>query len=148
MKNNCFTCPTCFTPGTLGTVEHFGPMLPDSTGSADASVIKKSGTCSSVSLCLRYAASQTARPATFIATLRCKTVSEQVCHRLADAPPHRLKEKRSRPAVGCSGRCAPSTTASSPCWLMPSRPPTGRRIIARERPTSATVSAPNPRTLT
>ena len=25
------------------------------------------------------------RPATFIATLRCKTVSEQVCHRLADA---------------------------------------------------------------
>ena len=27
------------------------------------------------------------RPATFIATLRCKTVSEQVCHRLADALP-------------------------------------------------------------
>jgi len=26
------------------------------------------------------------RPATSIATLRCKTVSEQVCHRLADAP--------------------------------------------------------------
>ena len=25
------------------------------------------------------------RPATSIATLRCKTVSEQVCHRLADA---------------------------------------------------------------
>jgi len=25
------------------------------------------------------------RPATFNATLRCKTVSEQVCHRLADA---------------------------------------------------------------
>ena len=32
------------------------------------------------------------------------------------------KEKRSRPAVGCSARCACSTTASSPCWSVPHRP--------------------------
>jgi hypothetical protein len=43
------------------------------------------GTCSSVSLCLRSAPPQTARPATSIATLRCETVSEQVRHRLTDA---------------------------------------------------------------
>ena len=49
-------------------------------------------------------------------------MSEQVCHRLADALPA-YNEKRSRSAVGCSRRCAPSTTASSPCWSVPSRPP-------------------------
>ena len=48
---------------------------------------KESGTCSSVSLRLRTAAAQTARPATFNAPLRCKTVPEQVRHRLADALP-------------------------------------------------------------
>ena len=37
-----------------------------------------------------------------------------------------LKEKRSRPAVGCSARCACSTTASSPCWSVPLRLPEGR----------------------
>ena len=55
-------------------------MVPCSGGGADAEVDKESGTCSSVSLVLRYAAPQTARPATFIATLRCETVSEQVRH--------------------------------------------------------------------
>ena len=44
------------------------------------------GTCSSVSLCLRSAPPQTARPATSIATLRWETVPEQVRHRLPDAP--------------------------------------------------------------
>lgn len=125
-----------------------GPMVPCLRDSANAAAYKESGTCSSACLALRCATLQTARPATIIASLRCKTVSEQVCHRLADAPSHRLKEKRSRPAVGCSARCACSTTASSPCWFMPSRPPTGRRIIARERPTSATVSASNSPRLT
>ena len=55
----------------------------------DSSVNIKSGTCSSVSYVLRYASPITARPATSIATLRCKTVSEQVCHRLADALAHK-----------------------------------------------------------
>ena len=46
---------------------------------------KGKGTCSSVSLCLRSAPPQTARPATSIATLRWETVPEQVRHRLPDA---------------------------------------------------------------
>ena len=61
-------------------------MVPYSSISADAEVDKESGTCSSVSLCLRAAAAQTARPATSIATLRCETVTEQVRHRLTAAP--------------------------------------------------------------
>ena len=95
--SNFFSCPplsTLSTPSTggqsgrkgLGRCRWSGPMVPCSGGSANAEVDKGSGTCSSVSLVLRDAAPQTARPATFIATLRCKTVSEQVCHRLADAP--------------------------------------------------------------
>ena len=55
-------------------------MVPCSTGSADARVDKESGTCPS-------GTDEPPRKATFIATLRCKTVSEQVCHRLADALP-------------------------------------------------------------
>ena len=39
---------------------------------------KESGTCPS-------GTDEPPGKATFIATLRCKTVSEQVCHRLADA---------------------------------------------------------------
>ena len=70
----------------LGRCRCLGPMVPRSNGSAYASVQKGSGTCSSVSLCLRGAPPQTARPATSIATLRCETVSEQVRHRLTDAP--------------------------------------------------------------
>ena len=50
-------------------------MLPCSGGSADAGAEKNSGTCSSVSLVLRSAAHQTARPATSIATLRCETAT-------------------------------------------------------------------------
>lgn len=57
-------------------------MVPCSSGSADAGVDKESGTCWSGCLCLRTAAAQTARPATFIATIRCETVTEQVRHRL------------------------------------------------------------------
>ena len=64
-------------------------MVPGSSGSANSTVHIKSGTCSSVSYVLRCASPITARPATIIATLRCKTVSEQVCHRLADAPSHK-----------------------------------------------------------
>jgi hypothetical protein len=52
-----------------------GPMLPCSSGSADARFDMGSGTCSSVSLVLRSAAHQTARPGTSIATLRCETFS-------------------------------------------------------------------------
>ena len=119
-------------------------MVPCSGGSADARVDKGSGTCSSVSLVLRCAPPQTARPATSIATLRCKTVSGQACHRLADAlrsigpraarllpqtRTHRtFKEKRSRSAVSCSARSACSTTASSPCWSVPPGPPRGKTI--------------------
>ena len=55
-------------------------MVPCSTGSADARVDKESGICPS-------GTDKPPRKATFIATLRCKTVSEQVCHRLADALP-------------------------------------------------------------
>ena len=51
------------------------PMLPCSSGSAGARANNGSGTCSSVSLVLRCAPPQTARPATSIATLRCETVS-------------------------------------------------------------------------
>src|SRR5574344_773410 len=54
------------------------PMVPCSTGSADARVDKESGTCPS-------GTDKPPRKATFIATLRCKTVSGQACHRLADA---------------------------------------------------------------
>ena len=43
--------------------ECFGPMVPCSSGSADARADIGSGTCSSVSLVLRCAPSQTARPA-------------------------------------------------------------------------------------
>ena len=64
-------------------------MVPCSRGSADARADKKSGTCSSVSLVLRCAAHQTARPATYFATLRWETLSEQVRQRLPDAPTHR-----------------------------------------------------------
>ena len=53
-------------------------MVPCSTGSADARVDKESGTCPS-------GTDKPPRKATFIATLRCKTVSGQACHRLADA---------------------------------------------------------------
>ena len=78
-------------------------MVPCSSGSADAKADKGSGTCSSVSLVLRCAPPQTARPATSIATLRCETVTEQVGHRLTAAPtlhwptppaPALLREKR------------------------------------------------------
>ena len=61
-------------------------MVPYTSGSADAEVEKESGTCSSVSLVSGRASAQTARPATFIATLRCETVTEQVRHRLTAAP--------------------------------------------------------------
>ena len=54
------------------------PMLPCFTDSADAKVDKESGTCPS-------GTDKPPRKATFIATLRCKTVSGQACHRLADA---------------------------------------------------------------
>ena len=113
---------------------------------------KGSGTCPS----------GTARPprkATFIATLRCKTVSGQASHRLADAlrstgpraarllPQTRTqrtyKGKRSRSAVSCSARSACSTTASSPCRSVPPGPPRGRQSPGR-RGASATVSALNP----
>ena len=50
-------------------------MVPSSSGSADAWADKKSGTCSSVSLVLCCAAHQTARPATYIATLLWETLS-------------------------------------------------------------------------
>ena len=56
----------------------FGTMVPSPSVSAEAEVDKESGTCPS-------GADKPPRKATFIATLRCKTVSEQVCHRLADA---------------------------------------------------------------
>ena len=44
----------------------------------------------------------------------------QTCRR----PPRRLREKRSRSAVGCPPQRGPSATASSPCWSMPLRLPT------------------------
>jgi hypothetical protein len=47
--------------------------------------------------------------------------------------------------VGCSARCACSTTASPPCWSIPHRPQ-GPYSPGR-RTSSATVSAPNPRGL-
>ena len=46
----------------------------------------------------------------------------QTCRR----PPRRLREKRSRSAVGCPPLRGPSATASSPCWSMPLQLPTGR----------------------
>ncbi len=77
-------------------------MLPCSSGSADAGADKDSGTCSSVSLFLRSAAHQTARPATSIATLRCETVPGGAAHRLlqADAlPASRREENNARPST-------------------------------------------------
>ena len=53
-------------------------MITNASVCADAEVDKGSGTCPS-------GTDKPPRKATFIATLRCKTVSEQVCHRLADA---------------------------------------------------------------
>ena len=113
---------------------------------------KRSGTCPS-------GTAEPPRKATFIATLRCKTVSGQACHSLADAlrsigpraarllPQTRIhrtyKEKRSRSAVSCSARSACSTTASSPCWSVPPGPRGGRQSPGRWG-ASATVSALNP----
>ena len=87
------------------------------------------------------------RPATSIATLRCKTVSEQVCHRLADAlrsigpraarlltqtRPHALKGK----AVTVSSQLFRALRPLHNCQLTvlvyPPWPPRGK-IIARER---------------
>ena len=71
------------------------------------------------------------RPATFIATLRCKTVSEQVCHRLADALPA-IKGK----AVTASSRLFRSLrllhNRQLAVLVYPPWPPKGK-IIARER---------------
>ena len=71
------------------------------------------------------------RPATFNATLRCKTVSEQVCHRLADALPA-IKGK----AVTASSRLFRSLrllhNRQLAVLVYPPWPPKGK-IIARER---------------
>lgn len=79
-------------------------MVPYSSISADAEVDKESGTCSSVSLCLRAAAAQTARPATSIATLRCETLSEQVRQRLTDALTHNRPTPPAPALIGESGQ--------------------------------------------
>ena len=54
------------------------PMVPSSSGSADAKVDKKKGTCPS-------GTDEPPGKATIIATLRWETVPEQVRHRLPDA---------------------------------------------------------------
>ena len=121
-----------FRPMLPGSV----PMVPCSTGSADAKVDKECGTCPS-------GTDKPPRKATFIATLRCKTVSGQASHRLADAlrstcpraarlltqtRPHALKGK----AVTASSRLFRSLRLLHNCQLtvlvhpLPASP--GRRI--------------------
>ena len=116
------------------------PMVPCSTGSADAKVEKESGTCPSGTV-------KPPRKATFIATLRCKTVSGQACHRLADAlrsngpraarlltqtRPHALKGK----AVTASSRLFRSLrllhNRQLAVLVRPPPAPRGERINARE----------------
>jgi len=107
-------------------------MLPDSTVRAFIRADKKSGTCSSVSLVLRRASHQTARPATFIATLRCKTVSEQVCHRLADAP-RSIGPRRKAPAlIRKSGQETVTGQAGHRLLLVSHPQPLKGSIITRE----------------
>ena len=80
-------------------------MVPCSSGSADAKADKGSGTCSSVSLVLRCAAPQTARPATSIATLRCETVSVAATASTAtDSRPPSRTDKREK-GMGDSASC-------------------------------------------
>ena len=100
---------------------------------ADATVNKESGTCSSVSLCLRYAASQTARPATSIATLRCETLSEQVRQRLTDALTHHWPTPPAPALIRKSGQETVSGFASHRLLLANHTWPLKGKIFTRER---------------
>lgn len=97
-----------------------------------AEVDKGSGTCSSVSLCLRVAAAQTARPATFNATLRWETVSEQVRHRLPDAPPHTWPAHQSPALIRESGQESVTGQAGHRLLLVSHPRPLKGSMIARE----------------
>ena len=46
----------------------------------------------------------------------------------------------SRPAASCSARCAGSTTASSPCWLVPHRPPCAKNAWVPSSSTSVSAA--------
>lgn len=85
---------------------------------------KESGTCPS-------GTDEPPGKATFIATLRCKTVSEQVCHRLADALPA-IKGK----AVTVSSQLLRSLRLLHNCQLtvLVYPPPPPGAINARETP--------------
>ena len=91
-----------------------------------------SGTCSSVSLCLRSAPPQTARPATSIATLRWETVPEQVRHRLPDAPRSIGPRPDARAHIRKSGQETVAGQASHRLLLVSHPWPLKGKIIARE----------------
>ena len=110
----------------------FGPMVSCSSGSADAEVDKGSGTCSSVSLVLRCAAPQTARPATFTATLRCETVTEQVRHRLTAAPTLHWPTPRVCALIRKSGQETVTGQAGHRLLLVSHPWPLKGKIITRE----------------
>lgn len=107
-------------------------MLPSSSGSADAIVHKGKGTCSSVSLVSVKASAQTARPATFIATLRCETVTEQVGHRLTDALTHNRPAPQAPALIRESGQETVSGFASHRLLLANHPWPLKGKIITRE----------------
>ena len=119
-----------------------GPMVPSSSGSAGAKVDKESGTCSSVSLVLRYVPPQTARPATSIA-LRWETLSEQVRQRLPDAPAHRWPTHQAPALIRESGQeTAPGGAGHRLLQVQTPPAPQGERIIARETAVPARASVP------
>lgn len=108
-------------------------MEPSPNGGANSTVHRKSGTCSSVSLVLRRAAHQTARPATSIPTLRCKTLPEQVRQRLTDALTHNRPTPPAPALIGKSGQGTVSGFASHRLLLANHPWPLKGKIITRER---------------
>ena len=108
-------------------------MAPCSCGSASIKADKESGTCSSVSLVLRCAAPQTARPATSIATLRCETAPEQVRRRLTAAPMLHWPTPRACALIRKSGQETVTGQAGHRLLLVHHPWPLKGKIITRER---------------
>lgn len=113
------------------------------------------GTCPSVVQFLRFAAPLTARPATFIATLRGEIGSVSSPLRYAVKPPNSLPPSRTvnTGAVTVSSQSAhpggdPGLTVCTPCLSSPSGSPRGGHNSSERQTASATAGAPHPRTLT
>ncbi|MBR5175225.1 MAG: hypothetical protein IKW89_04775 [Bacteroidales bacterium] len=83
-------------------------------------------------MCCSIAKAQTARPATFNATLRWETVPEQVRHRLPDAPPHTWPAPEAPALQGESGQETVTVQAGHRLLLVSHPWPLKGKIITRE----------------